>query len=128
MNVYEMPLRDTRLLAKALMQRWPINPKMREGIIGALARVLTDRNASHREKTAAARALMAADAQNIEIEKMTQADEHEYRANLVAIAKHLGPSEVARLASNAGVAIDAEAFTDVGAGETTPTDGEEEGK
>jgi hypothetical protein len=37
-----MPIRDTRLLARAVMQRWPINPKMREGIIGALARVLTD--------------------------------------------------------------------------------------
>jgi len=108
------------------MQRWPITPKMREGIIGTLARVLTDDNASHREKTAAARALMAADAQNIEMEKMTQADEHEYRANLVAIAKHLGPSEVARLAANAGVAIDAEAFPDVGTGEAAPIDGEEE--
>jgi hypothetical protein len=64
-----MPIRDTRLLARAVMQRWPINPKMREGIIGALARVLTDPNASHREKTSAAKALMAAEKQN-------QEDEH----------------------------------------------------
>ena len=101
---------------------------MRGAIIRELGRIIIDASASRREKTAAARALMAADAQNIEMEKMTQADEHEYRANLVAIAKHLGPSEVARLASNAGVAIDAEAFTDVGTGEAAPTDGEEESK
>lgn len=120
-----MPIRDTRILARALMQRWPINPKMREGIIGALARVLTDPNASHREKTSAAKALMAADAQNIEMEKMQQADEHEYRANLVAIAKHLGYSEVARLATNAGIAIDSESSSSVGERETTSLDGEE---
>ncbi len=42
---------------------------MRKGIIGALARVLTDPNASHREKTSAAKALMAAEKQN-------QEDEH----------------------------------------------------
>ena len=98
---------------------------MREGIIGALARVLTDPNTSHREKTSAAKALMAADAQNIEMEKMHQADEHEYRANLVAIAKHLGYSEVARLATNAGIAIDAESSLSVGERETTSLDGEE---
>ena len=99
---------------------------MRGAIIRELGRIIIDASASRREKTAAARALMAADQQNIEMEKMTQADEHEYRANLVAIAKHLGPSEVARLAANAGVAIDAEAFPDVGTGEAAPIDGEEE--
>jgi hypothetical protein len=97
-----MSIRDTRLLVKAIMQRWPITPKMREGIIGTLARVLTDDNASHREKTAAARALMAADAQNIEMEKMEQADEHEHRARLVAIAKHLGPERMSELAARTG--------------------------
>ena len=75
---------------------------MREGIIGTLARVLTDDDASHREKTAAARALMAADQQNIEMEKMEQADEHEQRARLVAIAKHLGPERMSELAARTG--------------------------
>ena len=121
-------IRDTRLWEKALKERWPIPDAMRGAIIRELGRIIIDASASRREKTAAAKALMAADAQNIEMEKMTQADEHEYRANLVAIAKHLEPSEVARLASNAGVTIKAEAFTDVGTGETTPIDGEEEGK
>ena len=98
---------------------------MREGIIGALARVLTDPNASHREKTSAAKALMAADAQNIEMEKMQQSDEHEYRANLVAIAKHLGYSEVARLATDAGISIDSESSPFIGEREATSIDGEE---
>lgn len=48
---------------------------------------------------------MHADAQNIEMEKMNQADEHEQRARLVEIAKHIGFSEVASLASSAGIEI-----------------------
>ena len=111
-----------------MRERWPIKPEYREKIIASLLLIVADRNASPRERTSAAKALLAADQINVEQERMEQVDEHEYRQRLVEIAKHLGPSEVARLASNAGVAIDSQAFTDVGAGETTPIDGEEEGK
>jgi hypothetical protein len=78
---------------------------MRSAIVKTLGKILVDAETSPREKTAAARALMAADAQNIEMEKIQQADEHEHRARLVAIAKHIGFDEVARLASENGIAI-----------------------
>jgi hypothetical protein len=56
-------------MARALQQRWPISEKTRRGVIGALISILADPKASPREKTSAAKALMAAESQN-------QADEH----------------------------------------------------
>jgi hypothetical protein len=78
---------------------------MRGVIIKSLGKILVDAESSPREKTAAARALMAADQQNIEMEKMEQADEHEQRARLVAIAKHLGPERMSELAARTGRAV-----------------------
>ena len=89
-----------------MKERWPIPDAMRGVIVKTLAKILIDPEASAREKTAAARALMHADSQNIEMEKMHQADEHEQRARLVEIAKHIGFSEVASLASNAGIDLE----------------------
>lgn len=104
-------IRDTRLWEKALKERWPIPEAMRAGVIKSLLQIIANPEAKPREKTAAARALMAADAQNIEMEKMRQADEHEHRARLVAIAKHIGFDEVARLASENGFHIENSAGT-----------------
>ena len=91
---------------------------MRSGIVKALGKILIDPETSPREKTAAARALMAADAQNIEIEKMEQADEHEHRARLVAIAKHIGFDRMSELAARTGkhISIDQEAGEGDGTG------------
>jgi hypothetical protein len=98
-------IRETRLWEKALKERWPIPEAMRGVIVKSLGKILVDAESSPREKTAAARALMAADQQNIEMEKMEQADEHEQRARLVAIAKHLGPERMSELAARAGKPI-----------------------
>jgi hypothetical protein len=57
------------MMARALTQRWPISEKTKRGVIGALINILADPKASPREKTSAAKALMAAEQQN-------QADEH----------------------------------------------------
>ena len=99
-------IRETRLWEKALKERWNIPEAMRGAIIRELGRIIIDTTASRREKTAAARALIAADAQNIEVEKLNQADEHERRARLVDIAKHLGPGDVARLSAESGIVIE----------------------
>lgn len=64
-----MPIRDTRLDARALTQRWPIKTEYRDAIVKRLMRVIADPNSSPREVTAASKALLAAEAQN-------QADEH----------------------------------------------------
>jgi hypothetical protein len=86
-----MSVQETRMMARALTQRWPISEKTRRGVIGALISILADPKASPREKTAAAKALMAAEQQN-------QADEHKVldvsistrNAELDAIAADLG--------------------------------------
>jgi hypothetical protein len=64
-----MSVQETRMMARALTQRWPISEKTKRGVIGALINILADPKASPREKTSAAKALMAAEQQN-------QADEH----------------------------------------------------
>ena len=115
-----MPVRDTRMMERALRERWPIKPEYREKIIASLLLIIADRSASPRERTSAAKALLHADEINLEEEKLRQADEHEYRARLVDIAKHLGTDEVARLSAVSGVpvAIDVKAEDD---GERTPS-------
>ena len=104
-----------------MKERWPIPEAMRSGIVKALGKILIDPETSPREKTAAARALMAADAQNIEMEKMEQADEHEHRARLVAIAKHLGPERISELAARAGKPIVIESKENEGHGTGSPS-------
>lgn len=86
-----MPIRDTRMMVRALVQRWPIKHEYREAIIKRLVRIVADPNSSPREVTAAAKGLLAAEAQN-------QADEHKIvdvniarrHAELDAIAADLG--------------------------------------
>lgn len=64
-----MPIRDTRLAERALVQRWPVKPEYREAMIRRLVRVIADPASSAREVSAASRALLAAEGQN-------QQDEH----------------------------------------------------
>ena len=64
-----MGIRDTRMMAKAMTQRWDIKPEYRDAIVKRLARIVIDPSSSPREVTAASKALMSAEAQN-------QADEH----------------------------------------------------
>lgn len=61
------------MIAKALTQRWPINPEYREALVKRLVRVIADPSSSAREVTAASKALLAAEQQNIEDAK--QADD-----------------------------------------------------
>ncbi len=72
----------------------------------SLLAIVADKNASPREKTAAAKALMAADSLNVQQERMDQADEHERRQRLVELARQLSPGEVARLSAESGIVVD----------------------
>src|SRR6056297_1540160 len=86
-----MPIRDTRMIAKALTQRWEIKPEYRDALIRRLIKIIADPSSSPREVTAASKALISAEAQN-------QADEHKVvdvriqqeHARLDAIAAELG--------------------------------------
>jgi hypothetical protein len=99
-------MRQTRLWERALRERWPIPEAMRSVIVKSLGKILLDANSSAREKTAAAKALMAADSLNVQQERMDQADEHERRQRMVELARQLSPGEVARLSAESGVVVD----------------------
>ncbi len=79
------------MIAEAFEQRWPISKEYRFGLIRTLMGIALDPNSSKRERTAAAKAILAAEAQN-------QQDEHKVidvnvttrNDNLDAIAANLG--------------------------------------
>ena len=60
----EAGIRDTRLMRKAIEQRWPIKPEYREAVVNRLVRIVADKGASNREAVAAAKGLIAAESQN----------------------------------------------------------------
>jgi hypothetical protein len=53
-------LKETRLAARALAERWPISKEHRTLVVETLTNALRDRDLKVREKTAAARALISA--------------------------------------------------------------------
>ena len=86
-----MPIRDTRLLARALMQRWPIKDEYREAIIKRLVKIVADPSSSPREVTAAAKGLLSAEKQNQDDEhKVVDVRIQSRYAELDAIAADLG--------------------------------------
>ena len=62
-------IRDTRMMQKAVEQRWPISPEYREIIIARAMQCVSHPHSSEREVNSASKLLLAAEAQN-------QADEH----------------------------------------------------
>jgi len=100
-----MALKDTRMLAKALEQRWPIHSEYREHIVRHLMMIVLSDDSSPREKTSAARALLSADKLNMVEEQLAVLDENERRARLVELAKHITIGDAAKLASNHGIVI-----------------------
>ena len=55
---------ETRLLEKAVRQRWPIPDEYRLAIMERQARIAIDEDASNREATSAAKCLISAERQN----------------------------------------------------------------
>ena len=104
-----MGIRDTRMLARALEQRWPMSPEYRQSVIRVLMQIALDSNNSPRERTSAAKALISADRNNIEQEKIQQNDEHhgdrldmERLHRIAGVAKQLGFDTIAQRAIEAG--------------------------
>ena len=63
------PTADTRLVERAIRERWPIPPEARETIATNLASIAKNAKASHRNRAIAARILVQMDALNMEQEK-----------------------------------------------------------
>jgi hypothetical protein len=59
-------IRDTRLVERALRERWPITKALRRPVVERLGKIVQDPKASPREAVAAARALLGASRINLE--------------------------------------------------------------
>lgn len=68
--------RDTRLLERALRERWPIPEQFRAAVVKRLLAVIAKKNAKPREIISASRALFQADSVNIEAEKEVIPQQH----------------------------------------------------
>ena len=71
-----MGIRDTRTMARAIRERRPIDDLQRDLIMRMLLQIAADTKNSPRERTSAIKALISADRNNIEQEKIQQAEEH----------------------------------------------------
>ena len=80
-----MGIRDTRMEAKALIERWPMDERTRQALIAKMTQIML--TAKPREAIAAAKALLAAEGQN-------QSDEHkkldEFSRKLLQFAARFG--------------------------------------
>jgi hypothetical protein len=74
----ERGIRDTRLVERALRERWPIPKALRGPLIDRLAGIVQDPETSPREATSAAKAILTASKINLEtITATIKAQEHE---------------------------------------------------
>ena len=73
-------LKTTRLYKRAMEQRWPITPEMKELIVDHVRTVLNDPDATSREKSSAAKILL-------EAERMNQVDQHKRQDTQISIGE-----------------------------------------
>src|SRR3954454_24852638 len=88
-------IRDVRLVERALRERWPIPKALRGPLIDRLARIVQDPEASPREATSAAKAILTASRLNLEtITATIKAQEHEELVRrLEEIERRIGQSK-----------------------------------
>lgn len=68
-------IRQTRLLERAIRERWPISDGMKKAIMTRQCNIAINPQSSPREATSAARAVLSAVSHNLEITKMEIAEE-----------------------------------------------------
>ena len=71
-----MSIKDTRMMARAITDRWPLSAEYRTSIIKVLMQIALNPSCSPRERTSAAKALIAADAVNMAQSKIIQENQH----------------------------------------------------
>ena len=85
-------LQRTRMNSRAITQRWPIGDDLRAEVVAELRTVLQDPKASNREKLAAAKGLLAGEAQN-------QKDDHK----ILNVQSDKGPPDLNAIAADLGI-------------------------
>lgn len=71
-------MKDERMLQRAVTQRWPIPEQYKKAVIDRQVRIAIDPKATHRESTAAAKVLIAAEAQNQSDERQPVQDTQQH--------------------------------------------------
>lgn len=96
-----MTIEDTRMMARALTERWPITLQQRELMIKVLLSIAANSQHSPRERTSAIKALIAADAVNMAQSKIVQENQHHHERlqseqldRIAAVAQQLGLTRV----------------------------------
>lgn len=96
-----MAIDDTRMMARAIIDRWPITSQQRELMIRVLLSIAADQKNSPRERTSAIKALIAADAVNMAQSKIVQESQHHHERlqseqldRIAAVAQQLGLTRV----------------------------------
>ena len=101
--------RDIRLVGRAMREDWPTTPKKKNEAMRALMDVISLRDPELTIE--AVKVLIKADEANMKRQELgikQQAVDDARRLQLLEIARHLPPGELARLASNhSGNAVDA---------------------
>jgi len=77
------PLEDTRLIERAIRLGWPVPAEHREAMIKRQIEIAKDPNSKPRAAQAAFRSIIAANAQNLEVERLNQ------QAELAAIDRSI---------------------------------------
>lgn len=81
-EIVSQPLRsNATLIRRAIREDWPISAEVRKAVVTQMA-VTAISGANERDRIAAAKTLVAADAVNAKREAMDQADEHKRLPNL----------------------------------------------
>jgi hypothetical protein len=71
---YRQDVKGTRLVEKALHQRWNIPEHLRDSLPAAMGVILLSKDSSPRNKIAAAKVLIAADNSNVKAEEAAKLD------------------------------------------------------
>ena len=81
---------DMVLFQTAMNQRWDVSPEYKEAMVKQLMRIVMDKNSKKREVISAARALLAAEAQNQTDENMDRHEAEQAGNRFLEIAARLG--------------------------------------
>jgi hypothetical protein len=87
-----MSIKETRMIARAIKQRWEVPDEIRPGLIKAMVRIVAGSDSSPREKITAFKAILSAEKQN-------QDDEHK----LIDVQLQYRDDEILSIAAELGV-------------------------
>lgn len=96
--------RDIRLIGRAMREGWPVSEDVKRKVIAALMEIVDSRDPELMLE--AIDRLQRADKLNVDrqaLEQKRMKDDEDRRLQLLELARHIEPGEIARLASENGI-------------------------